>query len=108
MCVRVFIKKMHLNYVTYGLCCLTKMKINAVTCVVCVVWYGAGETPYTVSLFTFDDLVDCVRPGDRLEVTGIFRALPRRLNSHMTTMRSIYKTYVDAVHFKCVVFLLLS
>lgn len=63
---------------------------------------SSGETPYTVSLFTFDDLVDTVRPGDRLEVTGIFRALPRRLNSHMTTMRSIYKTYVDAVHFKCV------
>ena len=59
-----------------------------------------GETPYTVSLFTFDDLVDTVRPGDRLEVTGIYRALPRRLNSHMTTMRSIYKTYLDAVHFK--------
>lgn len=67
-----------------------------------------GETPYTVSLFTFDDLVDTVRPGDRLEVTGIFRALPRRLNSHMTTMRSIYKTYVDAVHFKYVDFLVLN
>lgn len=55
-----------------------------------------------MSLFTFDDLVDTVRPGDRLEVTGIFRALPRRLNSQMTTLRSIYKTYVDVVHFKCV------
>lgn len=32
-----------------------------------------GETPYTVSLFAFADLVDSVRPGDRLEVTGIFR-----------------------------------
>jgi hypothetical protein len=75
-----------------------------VCCVSCAVWLMAGETPYTVSLFTFDDLVDTVRPGDRLEVTGIFRALPRRLNSHMTTMRSIYKTYVDAVHFKWVLF----
>lgn len=28
-----------------------------------------GETPHTVSLFAFDDLVDSVRPGDRIEVS---------------------------------------
>lgn len=27
-----------------------------------------GETPHTVTLFAFDDLVDTVRPGDRIEV----------------------------------------
>ena len=34
-----------------------------------------GETPTTVTLYAFDDLVDVGRPGDRVEVTGIFRAV---------------------------------
>eukprot|EP00605_Chrysophyceae_sp_TOSAG23-4_P001780 GSChrysophyteH1.ASY1.ANO1.1969.1 assembled CDS len=51
-----------------------------------------GETPYTVTLFAFDDLVDSVRPGDRLEVTGCFRAVPRRVDPKRRTVRSIYKT----------------
>ena len=46
-----------------------------------------GETPFTVSLFAFDDLVDTVRPGDRIEVTGIFKAHPNRLNPRMRTVR---------------------
>lgn len=59
-----------------------------------------GETPYTVTLFAFDDLVDSVRPGDRVEVTGIFRAVPRRTNPRMRTVKSVFKTYVDVVHFR--------
>jgi DNA replication licensing factor MCM4 len=32
-----------------------------------------GETPCHLMAFAYDDLVDMVRPGDRIEVTGIFR-----------------------------------
>ena len=32
-----------------------------------------GETPHSVTLFAFDNLVDVARPGDRVEVTGILR-----------------------------------
>ena len=32
-----------------------------------------GETPTTISLFAYDSLVDVVRPGDRIEVTGMFK-----------------------------------
>lgn len=59
-----------------------------------------GETPQTVSLFVFDDLVDGVKPGDRVEVVGIYRAVPKRVNPKMRTVRSIYRTYVDVVHFR--------
>jgi DNA replication licensing factor MCM4 len=59
-----------------------------------------GETPYTVSIFAFDSLVDTVRPGDRIEVTGIYRAIPRRSNPHMRTLKTIYRTYLDAIHFR--------
>jgi DNA replication licensing factor MCM4 len=51
-------------------------------------------------LYAFDDLVDTVRPGDRLEVTGIFRAIPKRTNPRMRTVRSVFKTYLDAIHFR--------
>lgn len=59
-----------------------------------------GETPYTVSIFAFDSLVDSVRPGDRIEVTGIYRAIARRTNPNMRTLKTIYRTYLDAIHFR--------
>ncbi|KAH8092021.1 hypothetical protein JL720_5598 [Aureococcus anophagefferens] len=59
-----------------------------------------GETPHTTTLFAFDDLVDAVRPGDRVEITGIFRAIPRRVNPRVTTVQCLFRTYVDAIHFR--------
>jgi DNA replication licensing factor MCM4 len=59
-----------------------------------------GETPCTVSIFAYDDLVDVVRPGDRVEVTGILKALPRRYNPKQRLLRSVYKTFIDVVHFR--------
>ena len=40
------------------------------------------------------------KPGDRVEVTGIFRATSVRTNPRHRTLRAIYKTYVDIVHIK--------
>lgn len=59
-----------------------------------------GETPYTVMLFAFDDLVDDVRPGDKVEVTGIYRAVPLRASSRQRVVKSVFKTYIDVVHFR--------
>ncbi|GFH54761.1 cdc21-like protein [Chaetoceros tenuissimus] len=60
----------------------------------------AGETPASIVLFAYDDLVDAVRPGDRIEVTGVFRAQPRRVNPKISRVKSVYRTYVDVVHFR--------
>ena len=38
-----------------------------------------GETPQTIDIFAFDDLVDVARPGDRVVITGIYRAVCRAL-----------------------------
>ena len=54
-----------------------------------------GETPQAMTLFAFDDLVDSVRPGVNVEVTGIFRAIPKRVNPRMRSVRSVYKTHLD-------------
>jgi len=59
-----------------------------------------GETPMTVNLCAFEDLVDVARPGDRVQVTGIFRAQPMRVKSTQRNMRSVYKTYIDVIHYK--------
>ncbi|ORC86033.1 putative minichromosome maintenance (MCM) complex subunit [Trypanosoma theileri] len=57
-----------------------------------------GETPVTISLVVYGDSVDAVVPGDRVIVTGIYRAAPVRLNSNTRIIRSIFATHVDAVH----------
>jgi MCM OB domain/MCM P-loop domain len=60
----------------------------------------AGQTPASVISFCFDDLVDCVKPGDKVEVTGVLRAQPVRVNPKISKVKSIYKTYLDVIHFK--------
>lgn len=56
-----------------------------------------GETPQNVAVCVFDDLVDAVRPGDRVEVTGIYRASAVRPNKNWRQCNSVYRTYVDAI-----------
>lgn len=58
-----------------------------------------GETPLTIHLCCYDELVDFVKPGDRVEVVGIFRAQGLRVNPRLRTTRSIFRTYVDVVSF---------
>ncbi|KAI5121912.1 hypothetical protein M0805_000241 [Coniferiporia weirii] len=57
-----------------------------------------GQTPQTVSLCVYDELVDVAKPGDRLVVTGIFRSVPVRVNPRQRTIKSLFKTYLDVVH----------
>ncbi|KAA8492449.1 DNA replication licensing factor mcm4-B [Porphyridium purpureum] len=57
-----------------------------------------GETPATVSLLAYDANVDCSKPGDRVEITGILRAVPIRVNPRMRTVRSIFRMYIDLIH----------
>ncbi|KAE8231560.1 hypothetical protein CF326_g3420 [Tilletia indica] len=59
-----------------------------------------GQTPHTVSLCTYDELVDASKPGDRVEVTGIFRSVPVRVNPRQRTQKSLFKTYLDILHIK--------
>lgn len=59
-----------------------------------------GQTPQTVTMCMYDDLVDVGKPGDRLEVTGIFRGVPVRVNPKQRTIRSLFRTYLDVVHIK--------
>ncbi|EMD31706.1 hypothetical protein CERSUDRAFT_88861 [Gelatoporia subvermispora B] len=57
-----------------------------------------GQTPHTVSLSVYDELVDVSKPGDRLVVTGIFRSVPVRVNPRQRALKSLFKTFLDVVH----------
>ncbi|CAO3669152.1 unnamed protein product [Umbelopsis ramanniana] len=59
-----------------------------------------GQTPQTVSICLYDDLVDVAKPGDRLEITGIFRGVPVRVNPRQRTIKALFRTYLDVVHIK--------
>jgi len=59
-----------------------------------------GQTPHSVSLCVYDELVDSVKAGDRIEATGIFRSIPVRVNSRQRAMKSLFKTYLDLVHIR--------
>ncbi|CAI9103741.1 OLC1v1002279C1 [Oldenlandia corymbosa var. corymbosa] len=59
-----------------------------------------GGTPHTVSLLMHDKLVDSGKPGDRVEVTGIYRAMSVRIGSTQRTVKSLFKTYIDCLHLK--------
>ena len=57
-----------------------------------------GQTPHSVSLCCYDELVDVCKAGDRIEVTGIFRSNAVRVNPRQRTIRSLFKTYIDVLH----------
>jgi len=60
----------------------------------------AGQTPHTIILYVHGELVDTVQPGDRVAVTGVYRAIPHRSNPKMRNLMSVYKTHIDVVHFR--------
>ncbi|GBN81684.1 DNA replication licensing factor mcm4-A [Araneus ventricosus] len=59
-----------------------------------------GQTPHTVILYAHNDLVDSVQPGDRITVTGIYRAAASRINPKQRNLKSVYRTHVDVIHFR--------
>ena len=62
----------------------------------CVLWcvqenpnaIPEGETPHAVTLFTWDDLVDGAKPGDRITVTGIFKASAMRISPRLRQLKA--------------------
>lgn len=57
-----------------------------------------GQTPHSVSLCAYDELVDVCKAGDRVEITGIFKCNQVRVNPRQRTVKNVFKTYVDCLH----------
>ncbi|KPA77500.1 putative minchromosome maintenance (MCM) complex subunit [Leptomonas pyrrhocoris] len=61
-----------------------------------------GETPISIGVVVYGNMVDAVVPGDRIVVTGIYRSTPIRLNANTRIIKSIFSTHIDAVHMELV------
>ncbi|KAF2773629.1 MCM-domain-containing protein [Teratosphaeria nubilosa] len=57
-----------------------------------------GQTPHSVSICAYDELVDICKAGDRVQITGIFKCNQVRVNPRQRSVKNIFKTYVDCLH----------
>jgi len=57
-----------------------------------------GQTPHSVSLCAYDELVDVCKAGDRVEITGVFKCSQVRINPRQRSVKNVFKTYVDCLH----------
>jgi hypothetical protein len=54
-----------------------------------------GETPHAVLLHVYEANVDVCRPGDRVSITGILRALPMRVNPTQRALHAVFKVWTE-------------
>ncbi|KHJ48028.1 MCM2/3/5 family protein [Trichuris suis] len=57
-----------------------------------------GQAPLSVSVYLLDSMVDLVMPGDRITVTGIYRSEPIRELPRQRAVKSVLRTFIDAIH----------
>ncbi|CAH2089321.1 unnamed protein product [Euphydryas editha] len=60
----------------------------------------AGRTPATVSVMAHGALVEAVGAGERVAVTGVFRAAPATVHPRRATLRALHRTHLDALHYR--------
>ena len=59
-----------------------------------------GETPQSVCMYAHEELFDVVKPGDKVEVTGIYKAIPVRVNRKNSTVRDVFRTFIEVIHYR--------
>ncbi len=57
-----------------------------------------GMMPKHVDGILYDDLVDEVKPGDRVKLSAIIKLMPARVREDKTALGPIYKRYLEIVH----------
>jgi DNA replication licensing factor MCM4 len=50
----------------------------------------------------FDFYVDSVKPGDRVEVVGIYRAQAQKITRTKSELGTVYRTYLDMISYQIV------
>jgi len=60
----------------------------------------SAQTQHTITLYVHGSLVENVHPGDRVSVTGIYRATPIRISPVQRSVNAVYHTSLDVIHFR--------
>lgn len=59
-----------------------------------------GETPTAVTIIAYDHNVDGIRPGDRVEIVGIYRTQAVRQKKGRYALRAVFNTYIDLISYQ--------
>lgn len=59
-----------------------------------------GETPQSILVLVMDDLLDICRPGDRVEISGIFKAESIRIMPRSRNLKNIFRTTIETCNVK--------
>jgi DNA replication licensing factor MCM4 len=63
-------------------------------------YVSAGSVPSTITVIATGLFIDELAPGDRVKVSGIYKAVPLRLNYIHRTIKSTFRTYVEMVSYE--------
>lgn len=61
-----------------------------------------GDTPSSVTIISYDNNVDGMRPGDRVEVIGIYRTQGQKVKRNRNSLKSVFNTYIDLISFSVI------
>ncbi|KAH9386788.1 DNA replication licensing factor MCM4 [Nematocida major] len=59
-----------------------------------------GLVPCAITVLASHILTDKLVPGDKVTITGVYRAVPLKLNYIHRTIRSSFKTYIEMVSYR--------
>lgn len=61
-----------------------------------------GDTPSSMTILAYDNNVDGMRPGDRVEIVGIYRTQGQKVKRGRNALKAVFNTYVDLISFRVI------
>lgn len=61
-----------------------------------------GDTPSSVTIICYDNNVDGMRPGDRVELIGIYRTQGQKVKRNRNNLKSVFNIYIDLISYSII------
>lgn len=55
-----------------------------------------------MNILCYDNNVNGMRPGDRVEIVGLFRAQSRKVSRFKSNLDTVFSTFTDLISFKVI------
>lgn len=57
-----------------------------------------GETPINIQMVVYDEMVDECKPGDAVDIIGIYRAQSKKASRNaVNVLKSVFSSYIDVI-----------